>query len=156
MHKTTQMLAAALVLFLIPSAALAEGFGLGWQHTGPASGLSLKLPLDRYLVIQPMLSLSVKDQPDGALGHTSYGLRTIMRLPSLGSLHPYTGVGAGRSTRYEDGERLVNQGFQGFVGLEIDFNGFRPSVEMALGRVGRSDGTGFTGTMYNFGLHYYF
>ncbi len=156
MLKPHHFLIALLLVLILPAAALADGFGFGWQYTGPVSGFSLKLPMDKYLMLQPMLSLSLQDKTSGNVGHASYGIRALMNLPVLGPIHPYLGVGLGRSTQYVEGQAQVNQGYQGFAGAEYAFGGLRPSVEIALGQMQHPDGSSFLGTMYNFGLHYYF
>ena len=141
---------------ILPAAALADGFGFGWQYTGPASGFSLRLPLDRYLAVQPMLSLSLHNQGDGTSGHVNYGIRGLLNLPALGPIHPYVGAGLGRSDSIAGGNTRTAQGYQAFLGLEYQLSSLRPSFEVALGQVARSDGTMYLGTMFNFGLHYYF
>lgn len=141
---------------ILPAAALADGFGFGWQYTGPASGFSLRLPLDRYLAVQPMLSLSLRNQGEGTSGHINYGIRGLLNLPALGPIHPYVGAGLGRSKSFAGDNSRTTQGYQMFLGLEYQLSSLRPSFEVALGQVERSDGTMYLGTMLNFGLHYYF
>jgi len=143
-------------MFLAPAAALADGFGFGWQYTGPASGFSLRLPLDRNLAIQPLLSLSMQDRADGAAGHAIYGLRALVNLPALGPVHPYLGAGIGRSSRFGNGQTEIAQGGQAFLGLEYQGSSLRPSFEVGVGYLNRPDGVSYLGTMLNFGLHYYF
>jgi len=154
--KPHHFLVALLLIVLLPAAALAGSFGFGWQYTGPASGFSLRLPLDRYLAVQPMLSLSLHNQGDSTSGHINYGLRGLLNLPALGPIHPYVGAGLGRSNSFANDKSHTTQGYQTFLGLEYQLSSLRPSFEVALGQVGRSDGTMYLGTMFNFGLHYYF
>lgn len=154
--KPRHFIIALFLALLLPAPSSASGFGFGWQYTGPASGFSLRLPLDRYLAVQPMLSLALQDQADMTVGHAAYGLRGLMNLPALGPVHPYLGAGLGRSHRFENGESRVVQGYQAFIGMEYQASNLQPSFEVALGRVDRSDGSMYLGTMFNFGVHYYF
>ena len=141
MLKPYHFLIALLLVIILPAAALADGFGFGWQYTGPASGFSLKLPLDRYLAVQPMLSLSLRNQGDGSIGHINYGLRGLLNLPALGPIHPYVGAGLGRSSSFANDDSQMTQGYQAFLGLEYQLSSLRPSFEVALGQVARSNGT---------------
>ena len=156
MLRSRPIIFALLLAVLLPAAASAEGFGFGWQYTGPATGFSLRLPLDRYLAVQPIIALSIRNHESGTAGRAAYGLRALMNLPVLGPIHPYLGAGIGRTNLFDGGQSRITQGYQGFIGLEYQLSSLRPSLEVALGRVDRSDGSSYLGTMFNLGLHYYF
>ena len=157
MFKKQHIIIALILLIMLPTAAAADNsISLGWQHSGEVSGFSVKVPLDNYLTVQPILSISMQDKGDGLGGHASYGLRGLLSLPVLGPLHPYVGAGIGRSDRLKNGVSQVTQGYAAFLGSEFDLGHLRPSAEVAFGRLDRSGGSMYLGTMINFGLNYSF
>ncbi|MGE5530262.1 MAG: hypothetical protein ACM3X6_14140 [Patescibacteria group bacterium] len=157
MLRPRHFIIAFMLTLLLPGAAAADNMiSLGWQHTGPASGFSLKIPIDDFLAVQPMLTLSLQDRGDGLGGHATYGVRGFLNLPVLGPFHPYVGAGIGRSDRLEGGQSQAIQGYQAFLGAEYDLGHLRPSLEVALGRLDKPGGAMYVGTMFNFGLHYSF
>lgn len=128
--------------------------GVGWQHTNPASGFSVKFPVGDDYYLQPFLSFSIDRQDGHTSGDIDYGLRGLYLLPNRRYIQPYAGVGWGRAENYDSNEK--EYGYQVFVGAEYRKFILVPAVEVGLGGFSKADGSFHAGTTLNFSLFYYF
>ncbi|HHU50708.1 MAG TPA: hypothetical protein GXZ36_02635 [Firmicutes bacterium] len=128
--------------------------GVGWQHTKPASGFSVKFPVYDEYYLQPLLSFSIDRKNGDTSGKIDYGLRGLYLLPDEGYIQPYTGIGWGRTESYDSGQR--EYGYEVFIGAEYKEFLLVPAIEVGLGGFSKSDGSFHAGTTLNFSVFYYF
>lgn len=139
---------------------LAEGqnrknpLGVGWQHTKPAGGFSVKFPVCDDYYLQPLLSFSIDRKNDDTSGDIDYGLRGLYLLPDRRHIQPYAGIGWGRTESYDSGQE--EYGYEVFVGAEYKEFLLVPAIEIGLGGFSKSDGSFHAGTTLNFSVFYYF
>lgn len=139
-------------------------YQVGWQFTKAGNGFSIKIPVQDYYYIQPLLAFSMSDEPGAgtAEGHFALGLRGIRQLPARGNFQPYAGFGWGHSEVFS-GTNLFSAvitkgstGYEAFLGVEYQKYIIRPTLEIGLGSYNRADGSYYAGTTFNFGLMYSF
>ncbi len=166
MNKYWSAIVLSLSLLLAAAAGpcLAEGFerrdfAVGWQFSRPASGLSVKIPIKDQYYLQPIFAFSLTENDQTTAGHLSLGLRASLDLPTRNDFHPYTGVSWGYSKDFKETQvenRTIENGLQGFFGVEYQKYLVRPALEIGMGTFQNADGTNFAGMTYNFSLFYYF
>lgn len=134
--------------------AVKHSYGFGWQHTKPAQGFSVKIPVGEDYYLQPLLSFSIDRSEDQTSGHYDLGIRGLYLFPNQGFLQPYIGVGWGRSRDYDSKESAY--GYEAFAGIEYREYFLVPALELGLGGHSKSDDSFHAGTTIGFSLFYYF
>jgi hypothetical protein len=155
-----------LLLFLASSAAAEEPkpagkYAVGYQFSRPASGFTIKIPINEHYFIQPIFAFTLVEKENLARKNLAYGLRAISNLPPRQEFRPYAGVSWGHSEGfYDDTETSPTTtggtGFDAFIGVEYEKYMIHPTLEIGLGSYARSDSSFLVGTTFSFSVLYYF
>lgn len=166
--KITVLFLLPVLSLLVTSSCLASdldgrrNYAIGWQISKPASGFSVKIPIQDDYYIQPIFSITMNDKNSNITGHYAVGVRGIYDLSSQQDFLPYIGVDLGYSEGYQgtsSAAATINQGGTGceaFFGIEYQKYLVRPALEIGLGSYKRYDGSFWAGVVYNVSLQYYF
>ncbi|MGE5552939.1 MAG: hypothetical protein ACM3XZ_03320 [Betaproteobacteria bacterium] len=142
------LLGVALLLWTT-AATLAAEYGIGYQFFAPFSGLSVKIPLNEDLTLQPV-AIAHSDQ-DGS-SYTLAG-RLLFDLGEKNGIARYWAAGAGIRQRQQQ-----TMGVNVSLGAEFRKAQFgAPSIEVAV-YAGKEEGSAapLWGTALNFGWHFWF
>jgi hypothetical protein len=151
----------------LPSIAAAEElsstgeYAVGYQFSRPASGFTIKVPINEQYYIQPIFSFSLEEQKTSSQKNLAFGLRAISNLPARQQFRPYAGISWGHSEGfYDDAQNSPittgGTGFDAFIGVEYEKFMIHPTLEIGLGSFASIDGSFAVGTTLSFSLLYYF
>lgn len=135
-------------------------FAFGWQFSRPATGFSLKIPYQKDFFLQPILAVSLNKNDTFTTSHCALGLRGIYNLPKRQDFLPYAGVSLGYSQDYkrtaDSSDANGNTAFEAFFGVEYQRYLLRPSLEIGIGGLRKTNGSFYAGVIYNVSVMYYF
>jgi hypothetical protein len=139
----------------------AQKWAVGWQFSRPASGLSVKFPIEKDYYLQPIFIIGLSQNEGSTHKSLAYGLRGIYNLTPQADFHPYAGLGIGHNEHYSSsGEHdpltRGGTGYEAFFGFEYDKYPLRPSLEHGLGGYKPIEGGYRAGITCNISLFYYF
>ncbi|HEX3047556.1 MAG TPA: hypothetical protein VHY08_22585 [Bacillota bacterium] len=156
-----------LLLACLPTSAAAEElsssgeYAVGYLFSRPASGFTVKLPINDQYYLQPIFSFSLAENEDSARKNLAVGLRAVSNLPARQEFRPYAGLSWGHSEGFYDDSNSSpittgGTGFDVFIGVEYEKYMIHPSLEVGLGSYARTDGDYLVGTTFSFSVLYYF
>lgn len=137
-------------------------FGFGWQFFQPASGLSLKIPIQNDYYLQPIFSFAMKEEAESLQKHFAIGIRGIYDFPARYDFRAYSGVALGHwftlnnPASANHAAARSGSGYQAFFGVEYQKYLLRPALELGLGGYWSPEGNFTAGLVFNFSMLYYF
>lgn len=133
-------------------------YAIGWQYSRPASGISLRIPIEKNFDLQPVFAISMVEKDTKTNGRYAVGIRGIYNLTDQDDFHPYTGLSIGHQRNFSNktGKSISSTGVEVFFGVEYRKYLIRPAFEIGMGNYHQSDGTHYAGLSYSLSLQYYF
>jgi len=165
--KLAALFFSVALLFMFKATAPASDalnrrdYALGWQFSKPASGFSLKIPIDETYFLQPVFSFSWEEKGGQSRGNYAAGLRALYELPDRSGFQPYFGLAVGHRWSGENTNGAAAgycsaTGLEALFGVEYRKYLLRPALEIGMGGYQKSEGDNYAGLTVNFSLAYYF
>lgn len=145
-----------MLLLTVSTMALAYGsrqeYSVGFQYSRPAQGLSVKIPIQEDLLLQPIISF----EDDDSESEHSIGFRLLKPFEENEDFRPYAGGAIGHYKRETDSSSHSGFGYEAFFGIEYQKYLIRPSIEIGMGSYTKKNGDHYAGFSINAGLMYTF